>query len=379
MDRRSTSRSGPAAAAARPVRAYTCRRGAPGRSYRRPRSDRRRARRAPRRAAAPATTAASSGPRSAPVSARRSAFRSPPTAFNSRTTLRASRPRFDELAEAGQRSRRKEAVRRPCSLLGSILVLLAAPRGVDRSGGGSRHTRLRGSQQAHGGGVRGLSRQLLHGRPRRGDRLLETARRIRMSGSRPAGDVYLVLTTNEEVGGVGGAYASRTLPEGVTLALEVGPTEKEYGTSVGGGPSSPTATRSASTTKPSPIADRHRRQARAAPQAAVLGAFESDASHAKAGGLALRRVCSAYRRSSYPWLEVISWTAIGATTDILMMFRARGGTPKCIDRSTIRSAFGGGSADERYGRRCPAIRRGRHDLRRCACNRPKPTGWRWRC
>jgi hypothetical protein len=37
-------------------------------------------------------------------------------------------------------------------------------------------------------------------------------------------------------GGLGGAYASRTLPEGVTLALEVGPTEKEYGTSMGAGP-----------------------------------------------------------------------------------------------------------------------------------------------
>jgi M42 glutamyl aminopeptidase len=33
--------------------------------------------------------------------------------------------------------------------------------------------------------------------------LLETARRLRMSGSPPARDVYLVLTTNEEVGGVG--------------------------------------------------------------------------------------------------------------------------------------------------------------------------------
>ena len=37
-------------------------------------------------------TAASSGPRSRPVSARRSAFKSPPTAFNSRTTVRGSTP-----------------------------------------------------------------------------------------------------------------------------------------------------------------------------------------------------------------------------------------------------------------------------------------------
>ncbi len=43
--------------------------------------------------------------------------------------------------------------------------------------------------------------------------LLQAARAVR--GSRPrglAGDVYLVFTTNEEVGGIGGSYASRQLP-----------------------------------------------------------------------------------------------------------------------------------------------------------------------
>jgi hypothetical protein len=34
----------------------------------------------------------------------------------------------------------------------------------------------------------------------------------------------------------GGSYASRTVPGEPTLALEVGPTEPEYGTRVGGGP-----------------------------------------------------------------------------------------------------------------------------------------------
>jgi putative aminopeptidase FrvX len=43
-------------------------------------------------------------------------------------------------------------------------------------------------------------------------------------------------TTNEGIGGIGGSCASRTLPGDLTLALEVGPTEAEYGTTVGGGP-----------------------------------------------------------------------------------------------------------------------------------------------
>jgi putative aminopeptidase FrvX len=66
--------------------------------------------------------------------------------------------------------------------------------------------------------------------------LLEAARLLRDREQRPVGDVYLVLTTNEEIGGVGGSYASRTLPGDLTLALEVGPTEAEYTTTVRGGP-----------------------------------------------------------------------------------------------------------------------------------------------
>jgi putative aminopeptidase FrvX len=66
--------------------------------------------------------------------------------------------------------------------------------------------------------------------------LLQVMRRLKESAHRPAADVYAVFTTNEEIGGVGGSYASRTLPGDLTLALEVGPTEAEYSTTVRGGP-----------------------------------------------------------------------------------------------------------------------------------------------
>src|SRR6201999_2992639 len=65
--------------------------------------------------------------------------------------------------------------------------------------------------------------------------LLLAARRLRDRG-RPANDVYFVFTTNEEIGGVGGTYASGSLPGNLTVALEVGPTEREYETTVAGGP-----------------------------------------------------------------------------------------------------------------------------------------------
>jgi putative aminopeptidase FrvX len=96
-------------------------------------------------------------------------------------------------------------------------------------------------------------------------------------------------TTNEEIGGIGGSYASRTLPGDLTLALEVGPTEAEYGTTVGGGPI--VGYSDAQCVYDKGLADQLMSVATEldlSPQAAVLGAFESDASHAKASGLSPR-------------------------------------------------------------------------------------------
>jgi putative aminopeptidase FrvX len=116
--------------------------------------------------------------------------------------------------------------------------------------------------------------------------LLTAARRLQQSGRRPCSDVYFVFTTNEEVGGVGGSYAARVLPGDLTLALEVGPAEAEYGTSVASGPMVVYSDGLGVYDKT--IADRLMQIATeqgADPQPAVLGTFESDASHAKASGL----------------------------------------------------------------------------------------------
>jgi putative aminopeptidase FrvX len=96
-------------------------------------------------------------------------------------------------------------------------------------------------------------------------------------------------TTNEEIGGIGGSYASRTLPGDLTLALEVGPTEAECGTTVGGGPIVGYSDAQCGYDKG--VADQLMGVAPEldlSPQAAPLGAFESDASHAKASGVSPR-------------------------------------------------------------------------------------------
>ena len=55
------------------------------------------------------------------------------------------------------------------------------------------------------------------------------AARMKDNSVQPAGDTYLVMTTSEEIGGHGAAYAARTLPGDLTLAVDSGPACEEYG------------------------------------------------------------------------------------------------------------------------------------------------------
>lgn len=150
---------------------------------------------------------------------------------------------------------------------------------------------------------------------------LQAARLLREREQRPAADVYFVFTTNEEVGGVGGSYASRTLPGSLTLALEVGPTEAEYTTSVTGGPI--IGYSDAMCVYDTDVADRLMdiaTELHLSPQAAVLGAFESDASHAKASGLTPRAGLLCLPTLSTHGYEVIARNAIPAMSEVLVEF-----------------------------------------------------------
>jgi putative aminopeptidase FrvX len=158
--------------------------------------------------------------------------------------------------------------------------------------------------------------------------LLEAARRLSQADSLPAADVYLVFTTNEEIGGVGGTYASRTLPGELTLAVEVGPTEAEYGTTCSGGPI--VAYSDALCVYDKEVADALMDVATGqglSPQAAVLGAFESDASHSKSTGFAPRAGLLCLPTLSTHGYEVITRGAIPAIADVLVGFLGTAARP----------------------------------------------------
>jgi putative aminopeptidase FrvX len=151
--------------------------------------------------------------------------------------------------------------------------------------------------------------------------LLGTARRLHEHAQRPPEDVYLVFTTNEEIGGVGGTYASATLPGTLTIALEVGPTEREYGTTVTGGPIVGYSDQLCVYDKD--VADHLMKVATGrglSPQAAALGAFESDASHSKANGLTPRAGLLCLPTLSTHGFEVIRRTAIDDMAGIVADF-----------------------------------------------------------
>jgi putative aminopeptidase FrvX len=151
--------------------------------------------------------------------------------------------------------------------------------------------------------------------------LLQVARDLRSGQARPRYDLYLVFTTSEEIGGVGGSYACRTLPGDLCLALEVGPTEAEYGTAVAGGPI--VSYGDALCVYDKDVADRLMdigNELRLNPQAAVLGAFESDASHAKANGLSPRAGLLCLPTLSTHGYEVIARDAISAMADVVVEY-----------------------------------------------------------
>ncbi len=119
--------------------------------------------------------------------------------------------------------------------------------------------------------------------------VIGAARLLGEEGRRPPADVYFVCTTGEEMGGIGAAYASRTLPGDVTLALDVGPAEAEYDVPADSGPVIAYADDAVVYDKG--IADRLLavgRELGLDPRAAVWESYDSDASQSKSSGQAAR-------------------------------------------------------------------------------------------
>ncbi len=119
--------------------------------------------------------------------------------------------------------------------------------------------------------------------------MLAAASLLRARRRRPAGDVYLIGTCQEEIGGGSAAYAARTVPGTVTLAIDVAPVAKEYSTELSDQPV--IAYRDRDAVYDRSVADglaAAGRRAGQRPQYVVLESFGSDASAAKKAGQAAR-------------------------------------------------------------------------------------------
>lgn len=165
--------------------------------------------------------------------------------------------------------------------------------------------------------------------------VLQALRELVRDGGRPATDLYLVFTTNEEIGAAGGSFASRALPGDLTVAVEVGPTEAEYGTTCAGGPI--VAYSDALCVYDKVVADRLCELGRDLglnPQPAVLGAFESDASHAKASGLSARAGLLCLPTLSTHGYEVIARAAIPSVAALLAAFLREPGPAAAVPTRT---------------------------------------------
>jgi len=152
--------------------------------------------------------------------------------------------------------------------------------------------------------------------------LVGTAERLRERG--PAGDVYLVATTSEEMGGIGAQYASRSLPGDVTLALDVGPAEAEYQVPVDSGPVIAYADELVVYDKL--VSDRLLAlgsELGLASRAAVWQSYESDASQAKASGETPRAALLCLPTLSTHGYEVMRAGVVEECADLLTEYLRR--------------------------------------------------------
>ena len=111
------------------------------------------------------------------------------------------------------------------------------PEDLAAAGRARRHSGVRRPQQARSRRVRRLRRRLLPGRSRRGDRAAAGgAPAARAMGNDPPGTRISSSPPTRRSAGSAAPMPARTLPGTLTIALDVGPTEREYATTVTGGP-----------------------------------------------------------------------------------------------------------------------------------------------
>ena len=109
--------------------------------------------------------------------------------------------------------------------------------------------------------------------------VLGAAQLLKAENKKPAADVYIAMTVQEEIGAVGASFAAKTLPGNLTVAVDVGPVANEYKTELT--PEPIVVYGDANGVYSKPVSDRLLALAKGLgmnPQTAVWESYSSDAS-----------------------------------------------------------------------------------------------------
>lgn len=143
---------------------------------------------------------------------------------------------------------------------------------------------------------------------------------------KPAGDVYAVFSSSEEVGCYGALFAARNLPGEEVLAIEVGMVDPEYGTSMDGGPI--LFYKDANAPYDRDLTDRLYdlgEELRLDPQSMVAESFGSDASLIKARGIIPRTAVIGFPTQFTHSFEMAPVEGMLATAELITAHLRRGG------------------------------------------------------
>jgi putative aminopeptidase FrvX len=137
----------------------------------------------------------------------------------------------------------------------------------------------------------------------------------------PAEDVYVVMSTQEEVNAAGASFASRKLPGELTFAVDVGPVAAEYHTVLSDDPI--VVYRDSTTLYTKSVADRLMelgQQLGMTPQAATFESYTSDASTAKRLGHSARAAMLCVPTANTHGYEIVVGNGLVQTAKLLAVY-----------------------------------------------------------
>lgn len=154
--------------------------------------------------------------------------------------------------------------------------------------------------------------------------LVLCAETIRELGRRPPRDIYLAVTSNEEIGCAGGACVARSIPADTHIAVEIAPVAPEYSVAMGAEPV--IFYKDALFTYHKPLADDLAALAdetQSGHQRLIARSFGSDTSVAYQHGLVARAGCVGFATDNTHGYEVAHLGGIEACARLLAAYACR--------------------------------------------------------